>query len=231
MARYYNRRDRLMHWVRREQPTGRHCTHACCRGYREHPEHWPVILPSRKLRHATDEDLAQHFQRVSYQGTGESRRAEVQILAEMQRRDDVQRMRRDRAEAVAANRAARRMEREADAERIKAEAEAYTKGYLVTAQGQARGITDAEILSGRQEVFIRYATPEAKAYFAEHPRPTGAYFRGRDTRIVYSDRPAPRRPVTPRRTRALGWGTAPGPGRSRGRVTRALGWGDERKAG
>ena len=53
---------------------------------------------------------------------------------------------------------------------------------------RARGITDAEILSGRQRVFIRYATPEAKSFFAENPRPTGAYLRrGADTRVVYSD--------------------------------------------
>lgn len=196
---YYNRRDRFMHWVRRDQPAHRRCTHACCRGYHEHPESWPVVLPARKLRHATDQDLATHFQRVSYQGTGDSRRAEMQILAEMQRRDDEARRKQDRAEAVAANRAARRMEREAEGERIKAEAETYTKGYLVTAQGRARGITDAEILSGRENVFIRYATPEAKAFFAENPRPTGAYFRGRDTRIVYSDRPTPRGPRGRRR--------------------------------
>jgi hypothetical protein len=87
------------------------------------------------------------------------------------------------------------MEREAEGERIKVQAEAATQGYLVTAQGRARGISDAEILSGREQVFIRYATPEAKSFFAENPRPTGAYFRGRDTRILYSDRPTRRRRV------------------------------------
>jgi hypothetical protein len=147
----------------------------------------------------------------------------LQILAEMQRRDDEIRRRKDHAEAVAANRAARRMEREADAQRIRLEAEEYTKGYLITAQGRARGISDQEILTGRQEVFIRYATPEAKAYFADHHRPTGAYFRGRDTRILYSDRPARRR--TPRRTRAPGWTHQPHhtrPGSTRSKL-RALG--------
>lgn len=189
----YDRRDRLMHWVRRDQPEHRHCTHACCRGYREHPEHWPVILPSRRLRGSSDEDLARRFARVSALGTGDARRAENQILAEMQRRDDAERMRKERSEAVAANRAARQMERESEAHRIRMEAEAETKGYLVTAQGRARGITDEEILTGRESVFIRYATDDAKAFFAEHPRPTGAYFRGRDTRIKYSDRVTARR--------------------------------------
>jgi hypothetical protein len=195
----YNRRDYLAHWVRKDQPADRPCTHACCRGYRQHPEHWPVIVPARRLRHTTDEELQRRFQHVSYRGTAESRRAEVQILAEMQRRDDAARRAADRASAVAASRAAARMEREAEGERIKAEAEAYTRGYLVTAQGRARGISDAEILSGREDVFIRYATPEAKEFFASTPRPTGAYFRGRDTRILYSDRPSRRRPAGRRR--------------------------------
>jgi hypothetical protein len=140
------------------------------------------------------------------------------------RADDEDRQRRDRREAIAAGQAARRMEREADAQRIRLEAEEYTKGYLVTVQGRVRGIADEEVLTGREEVFIRYATPEAKAYFAEQPRPTAAYFRGRDTRIPYSDRPMGRR------TRALGWAPPRAPSRPR-RATRALGWGGEREAG
>jgi hypothetical protein len=204
---YYNRRDRLMHFIRHEQATGRPCTHACCRGYREHPEHYPVILPKRTLRRASDEDLGRHFARVSAGTTGRERWAEAQLLAEMQRRDDVIRARRERAEARAERaghragaRAGRQMEREAEAERIRRQAETETRGYLVTAQGRARGISDAEILTGRESVFIRYATPEAKAFFAENPRPTAAYLRtGRDTRVRYSDRPTRRRPPGRRR--------------------------------
>jgi len=188
-----------MHWVRKEQPAHQHCTHACCRGYREHPANWPVIVENRRLRAVSDEDLAKRFGKVSYQGTAESRYAENQILSEMQRRDDVERRRKQHAEAVAGNRAARQMEREAEAHRIRMDVEEQTKGYLVTAQGRARGITDEEILTGREAVFIRYATDDAKAYFAVNPRPTGAYFRGRDTRIKYSDRVTRRRPPSRRR--------------------------------
>jgi hypothetical protein len=86
------------------------------------------------------------------------------------------------------------MERDAEIHRIRMEAEERTKGYLVSREGAARGISDNEILTGREAVFIRYASPEAKAYFAENPRPTGAYFRGKDTRLPYSDRPT-RRPA------------------------------------
>jgi hypothetical protein len=123
------------------------------------------------------------------------------------------------------------MEREAEAHRIRMEAEERTGGYLVTAEGRARGISDAEILTGRESVFIRYATDDAKAYFADHPRPTAAYLRsGKDTSVPHSDRPTRRR--TPRRTRALGWAPPRAPSRPR-RATRALGWGDpdQRQAG
>jgi hypothetical protein len=237
MARRY-RRDLIGHFIRNQQRTQQPCTHACCRGYRVHPANYPVILPDRTLHRASDDDLAQHFRRVSAGTTPGDRRAELQILHEMERRDRIEQQRRDRAAAaqarqrehraaVASAQAARRMERDAEAQRIKMDAEEYTKGYLVTAQGRARGIADEEILTGRQEVFLRYATPEAKAYFADHPRPTAAYFRGRDTRIPYSDRPT-RRPT--RRTRALGWAPPRAPSRPR-RATRALGWGDERQAG
>jgi hypothetical protein len=177
------------------------------------------------LRRVSDDDLMRRYDRLSRTDTPQARYAENQVLAEAQRRDDADRARAVRREAVATNRAAVRMEREAEGERIKTEAEAYTKGYLVTAEGRARGISDAEILSGRERVFVRYATPEAKAFFAENPRPTGAYFRGRDTRIQYSDRPTPRRPVTPRRTRALGWGPPARPSKP-SRRTRVLGWSD-----
>jgi hypothetical protein len=195
---YYDRRDRLQHWIRKEQPAQRTCTHACCRGYREHPRGWPVIPGKRQLRSASDKELETAFAKASRGRTAQHRYAENQILAEAQRRDDRDRARRERAELAregrAANRAAVIAEREAAAQAIRDKAERETVGYLVTAEGAARGITDAEILTGRESVFIRYATREAKNFFAENPRPTSAYLRyGKDTRITYSDRPTRRR--------------------------------------
>jgi len=226
--RYYDRRDLIGHWIRKQQRQQQPCTHACCRGYRVHPANYPVILPDRTLHRATDEELERHYRKVNAQETPQARTAELQILHELERRDRArawEERRTQHREAVAANRAAARMEREGEAHRIRLEAEERTKGYLVNATGRARGISDEEVLTGREDVFIRYATPEAKEYFAEHPRPTATYFRGRDTRIPYSDRPTVRR-----RTRALGWAPPRSPSRPR-RATRALGWGDEREAG
>lgn len=186
----YNRRDAIGHWVAKRQPTDRHCQHACCRGYREHPEHWPVILPKRRLRSASEDALAEHFRRISWSEDPKARASELQILHEWDRRakaeereGDRQRTRELRREAIATNRAAARQEREAEYERIKLDAEARTQGYLTNAAGRARGIADHEILTGRRDVFNRYASDEAKDYFRAHPRPTASYFRGQDTRI------------------------------------------------
>ena len=101
-------------------------------------------------------------------------------------------------EAVLLARAGRQAEREAEYERIKRDAEAATQGYLVTSQGRARAITDHEILTGRQAIFDRYASEEARNYFLDHHRPTAAYFRGQNTRVTgrYTERKrqAPRPP-------------------------------------
>lgn len=45
------------------------CQHACCRGYRVHPANYPVILPNKLLRRASEQDLADHFAKVSAQNT------------------------------------------------------------------------------------------------------------------------------------------------------------------
>jgi hypothetical protein len=191
MTVVYNRRDRIGHWVNTEQPANRHCHHACCRGYREHPDNWPMIPLKRQLRGATDEKLAKHYDKAAADPTPQGRGAELQIIAELERRDraEVARIERDRRrqqrrESVADNRAARRLEVESERERIRVDAEAQTRGYLVNAKGRARGIDPEEILTGRQQVFERYASDEARDYFAVTPRPTAAYFRGLNTRAV-----------------------------------------------
>jgi len=188
----YDRRDLIGHWIKAGQRAQRPCTHACCRGYRVHPDNYPVVLPSRTLRRASDADLAAHFRKVTAQDTPQARHAENQILHEMERRDEDDRRRAARREAAAANRAAARMERESETERLFLEGEAYTKGNWVNVKGRARGIADREILTGRESVFQRYASEEAREFFRYNPRPTAAHFRGADARIAYSD-PAARR--------------------------------------
>lgn len=178
----YDRRDRIGHWVKKTQRDHQHCQHACCRGYREHPDKYPVILPKSSLRYAREDDLAAHFAKVSVQDTPAARRSAAQILHEMERRDTEAERKRQRTEAVAANRAARRVERESEVERVYLEAEAYTRGNWVNARGQRLGVSDREILTGRAQIFDRYASEEAREFFRGQGRPTGAYFQGKDTR-------------------------------------------------
>ena len=188
----YDRRDRIGHWVRKEQPAGHHCSHACCRNYREHPRDTPVIPANRSLRRDTDEQLAAKFARVSGGDSDEERRQTAQILHEMERRDESEERTRQHKEAVMAGQAARRMEREAEVERVYLAAEEYTRGNWTNAKGTVRMVSDREILTGRQAVFDRYASEEAKEFFRTNARPTAAYFRGRDTRYqgVYTERPS-----------------------------------------
>lgn len=170
----YNRRDQIGHWVTREQPVYRPCHHACCRGYT-----------------ATDDQLAAHYTKmIGVENDPQARGAELQILAEFERRDRREQKRRERAalaerrrEAIAANRAIRRTENEVERERIRVRAEAATRGYLVNAKGRRLGINPDEVLTGRQAVFERYASDEARDFFRANPRPTAAYFRGRDARV------------------------------------------------
>lgn len=188
----YNRRDQIGHWVTREQPVYRPCHHACCRGYRAHPSNWPVIPAKMAYRTATDDQLAAHYAKVSaIENDKQARGAELQIIAEFERRDRREARRREREqrarerrEAIAANRAIKRTEAEVERERIRVEAEAATNGYMVNAKGRQLGINPDEILTGREAVFHRYASDEARDYFRVNPRPTAAYFRGRDTRVT-----------------------------------------------
>ena len=183
----YNRRDQIGHWVRKDQQIYRPCRHACCRGYRAHPSNWPIIPASHALRRATDEQLADHFRKTGAEDSPQARGAELQIIHELERRDRREAKQREKEQirqAKAINRANRRTEAEVETERIRVESEAATKGYMVNAKGRARGIHPDEILTGREAVFRRYASDEAKDYFAVHPRPTAAYFRGRDTRVT-----------------------------------------------
>jgi hypothetical protein len=43
---YYDRRDGFKHWITKQQRANQPFTHACCRGMRAHPEHYPVNPPA-----------------------------------------------------------------------------------------------------------------------------------------------------------------------------------------
>ena len=184
----YERRDLIGHFITKRQPVQMMCPHACCRGYRVHPANFPVVLPNKLLRRATDDDLAKHYAKMRLRTTPEADAAVMQALDEMDRRDRAERAVRERKEANAYARrlraASRRMEHAEVEEGIFTDAERVTRGNWTNKAGDAAGITDRQILTGSDALFARYASEEARNYFREHPRPTPAFFRGANTRYV-----------------------------------------------
>jgi hypothetical protein len=174
----YSVRDLLGHFVKPRSMRGKMCPHACCRNKRVHPDNMPVILPSKLLRRASDEDLEAHWERIQ----GDSRkdeRARAQVLHEMDRRDNEARAKNARAAA----RYSRQLEQADAVEASYVAAEEATRGNMVNRKGQARGINPRSLITGREADFRRYASDELAEYYATHHRPTPASFRGADTRV------------------------------------------------
>lgn len=175
----YSVRDLLGHFVKPRSARGKMCPHACCRNQRVHPENMPVILPSKLLRRASDEDLQAHYERV--QGSSrKDERARAQVLHEMDRRDAGERARGQRSHA----KFSRQLEQAEAVEASYVAAEAETRGNMVNKKGRARGISPRTLITGRAEDFERYASDELKEYYATRHRPTAGSFRGADTRYV-----------------------------------------------
>lgn len=199
MARYYDRRDLIGHWVERAEPEQHMCEHACCRGYRVHPANMPVVLPRKLLRRASEKDLLRHYDRLSDKTGPRADRARLQVLYEIDRREQAEkaqaRRQTERAgqrEARAARRAAEVMEREAIMESAWLQAEEATKGNMLNKRGRAAGISDRSLFRGPEARARKYASEELLEHWQTHPRPTGAMFAGKNTR-VYEQYAAPGR--------------------------------------
>lgn len=177
------RRDWFGHFATPDE-AGRPCVHACCRSMRPHPRNWPVHLPSRQLRSASEQQLTEHYD--AHQGdTAADRRARDQVLYELNRRD-----KRDERKAGAQQRkvervSARRLERAEAVDREWAAAEAATNGYMLNKRGREAGVNERTLFTGPESRARKYASDELIDYWEHHPRPTGAYFEGQDTRLGY----------------------------------------------
>ena len=174
----YNVRDLLGHFVKPKSAKGKMCPHACCRNKRVHPKNMPVILPSKLLRKASDEDLAEHYERVGGDSKKEQR-ARAQVLHEMDRRDNEARAKDNRAHA----KYSRQLAHGELIEQSYTAAEEQTRGNMVNKKGQAKGINPRTLITGRESEFRRYASDELAEYYAVHHRPTAASLRGADTRV------------------------------------------------
>jgi hypothetical protein len=192
---YYNRRDLFAHWIRKDQPASRPCSHACCRGMRSHPEGYPVIKRNAYLRHSTDDELAAYYSR--HQGDSQAdEHARARVLHEMQRRDTAAE-RRERAEERRRERwASRRQFRASERERLYAAAETATTGYMLNRRGTEAGIDPRSLFTGPESRARKYASEELLNWWELNPRPTEAYFEGADARIGYGRRIGVRRRIT-----------------------------------
>jgi hypothetical protein len=128
------------------------------RGEKPRHESWPDVLDRSTLRGATDHELQAHFTHR------DNARTHRQILAEMKRRDN--------ADAAKKRATSRKFERYEHVEREIAAAEHATNGYMVNKAGQARGVTEWQLMTGRERDADKYSTDELKAYWERHPRPT-----------------------------------------------------------
>jgi hypothetical protein len=141
----------------------------------------PVILPDRLLRRASDDDLAEHYDRVA--GNPREDQAQAQILAEMQRRDELAIKRYDRALEHKRRPYAKRLQRAEEVDRLWLEAEAATRGVMLNRAGKAAGIDERSLFTGPESRARRYASEELLNHWQSHPRPTSAYFAGKDTTL------------------------------------------------
>jgi hypothetical protein len=173
----YNRRDLFKHWIRRDQRANAPCTHACCRGFRPHPEHYPVVLPARYLRRSSDEELAAHYSRCP-EGNPACR---DQVLYELHRRDLATERRETTEERRRRRYANKRQFREAEVERMWLEN--ATKGNMLNRRGREAGINERTLFRGPEARARKYASEELLNWWEDVPRPTEAYFAGDDARL------------------------------------------------
>jgi hypothetical protein len=190
---YYNIRDLLGHWVSPKSRRQKMCPHACCRNYRVHPANMPVILPNRLLRRASEEDLREHYKRVSKGDSDKDIEAQYQILAEMDRRDQADIKRHQAVLRRKEQIFGRKLAREEAVEAAWQAAERDTKGNMLNKAGKAAGISERSLFTGPESRARRYASEELLNHWQNNPRPTSAMFRGEDTRVGARGSSAPRR--------------------------------------
>lgn len=172
----YDIRDLLGHWVKPKQAAGEMCPHACCKGRRVHPERFPVILPRTLLREAPERELWAHLDR--YGGGRQGGKVGEQIVAELTRREasqDKARARRDRAKD---RRRTKDDEFRSHLENEWLQAERSTAGVMLNRAGRDAGIDERSLFTGPESRVQKYASPELRRYFENHPRVSRSEFMG-----------------------------------------------------
>jgi len=174
---YYNVRDRFGHFVAPPTAANRNCPHQCCRNQHPHPSHLPVRLDKQVLRGmGSDEleaELAHYFHFYDTHGEGG-----LQIAAEIDRRDRIERNAAARKVRARERRQARESEYRDEVYRQWLTAEAATNGFMLNKEGRARGIDERSLFTGPESRVAKYASPELIEFFESNPRPTRASWFG-----------------------------------------------------
>jgi hypothetical protein len=151
---------------------------------RSHQLDRPVVLPNKYRRHASDQQLADHYARA--QGdTAAQEAARDQVLHEMQRRDQAQERREATEERSRQRYTARRMERAEAIERGCQQAETATTGYMLNRRGEEAKVSVRSLFTGPEKRARAYTSDSLLEHWETHPRLTEVYWQGQDTRIGY----------------------------------------------
>lgn len=173
----YAVRDQMGHFVGPPTMEDHPCPHRCCQGKRVHPDKLPVKLDRRYLRSLSpgelDTELSQYGRFSESHEDGF-----LQIIAEINRRDESSRKADARKVRAKERRQLRESEYQDEVYRQWLTAEAETNGYMLNKAGRAAGINERSLFTGPESRVAKYASRELLDYFDAHPRPTRASWFG-----------------------------------------------------
>jgi len=173
----YDVRDRFGHWVTPPSAAGRPCPHQCCKNRRPHPRGLPVVIDRNYLRSLNGEELERELDNY-YLYRETHQRGALQIAAEIDRREQIERNRAARQDRARRRRETAEQEYRDEVYRQWLAAEAQTRGVMLNRRGVAAGINERSLFTGPESRVKAYASPELIGWFEAHPRPTRASYFG-----------------------------------------------------
>jgi len=181
---HYNVRDQRGHWVKPKYARGQVCHHSCCNGSRVHPDKLPVKISRGYLRTLSEPQLERELNAyVNYSETHGP--GMLQVMAELDRREEKEKVRAHRKLQATERRKARQSEYTDEVYRQWLQAEAETNGYMLNNKtlaeiraGKRADISERSLFTGPEWRVEKYASPELIEYFESHPRPTRATWFG-----------------------------------------------------
>lgn len=181
---HYNVRDQRGHYVKPKTARYQLCHHSCCNGTRVHPETLPVKISRGYLRTLTEPQLERELDTyINFSDTHEQ--GMVQIIAEIDRREDAEKMRAHRKMLSAQRRQERESEHSDEVYRQWLLAESATNGVMLNNKtlreikaGKRAYIDERSLFTGPEWRVTKFASPELIEFFESHPRPTRASWFG-----------------------------------------------------